>query len=113
MKDTMELRIPVIDLTSGFKDTKEIEIPYPGKFIRENKQEMEEKKMFDPNFEAILSHLDRTLDQIPEQEYELKRYIIEATLTDTSDDFEPESLEIIKQGMIKYGPVSQILVQNV
>ena len=73
-------------------------------------QEIEETQMFDPDFEVILSHLDRILDQIPEKEYDLKKYIIEATLYDPDDI---EAVEIVNQGMIKFGPVSQILVQNV
>lgn len=111
MKDTQEFRSPKIDTVPGMKNTKLLEIPYPQESL--DPQEIEQRDMFDPNFDIILRHLDRILDQIPEKEYELKNYIIEATLTDTSDDFEPESLEIIKQGMIKFGPVEQILVQNV
>lgn len=108
MKDLSLLSLSETRTVIGMRDITSDPDYYPSRV--KDKQKIEEKEMFDPDFEAILSHLDRTLDQIPEKEYDLKRYVIEATLLDPDD---PEAIEIINQGMINYGPVSRILVQNV
>lgn len=77
-------------------------IDWPDLWTDEQEKELEE--MFDPEFEVLLSSLDRKLSQIHDED--LAHYLILVMLRDPDD---PEAEQLINDYAVKYGPIEKII----
>jgi len=90
----------------GFKDLSTMSFGFPEPYIIVDPQQKELDEIKDPEFDKQLKLLDRVLDRIEEDKYELKRYIIESMIFDEGD---PEAVEIVNQGKLKFGTLEGII----
>jgi len=76
-------------------------------------QDVERKSMRNSGeclkLDLLLEQLDAVLDRIPEGDYDLKTYLIEAALQDEDPEFDSEADGIIHQGFEVFGDYNQIM----